>query len=140
MVLQPKKTKYRKAQKGHMTGISKRGNFLEYGEFGIQALERGWITGKQIESMRVAISRYFQRKGRVWIRIFPDKPITKKPAEVRMGKGKGGLDQYVAVVKPGRILIEVGGNITEEQAQDALRRADAKLAIRTRMVRRVLEV
>ena len=137
MVLQPKKTKFRKMHKGHMTGISKRGNFLEFGEFGMQALERGWITGKQIEAMRVAISRYFQRKGRIWIRIFPDKPITKKPAEVRMGKGKGGVDQYVAVVKPGRILLEVGGNITPEQVKEALKRADAKLPIKTRLVGRV---
>lgn len=139
MVLMPKKTKHRKIQKGQMRGLSKAGNFVHYGEYGIQAIDRGWVTNKQIEACRVAITRYFQRRGKVWIRIFPDKPITKKPAEVRMGKGKGGIDQWVAVVRPGRILFEVG-NVPREHAQDALRRAAAKLGIKTRFVERVQQV
>ncbi|NGX41767.1 MAG: 50S ribosomal protein L16 [Chlamydiae bacterium] len=139
MALMPKKTKHRKAQKGQMRGLSKAGNFVHFGEYGIQALDRGWISNKQIEACRVAITRYFQRRGKVWIRIFPDKPITKKPAEVRMGKGKGSIDQWVAVVRPGRILFEVG-NVPREQAQSALRRAAAKLGIKTRFVERVQQV
>jgi large subunit ribosomal protein L16 len=139
MVLMPKRTKHRKVQKGQMRGLSKGANFVHFGEFGIQALERGWLTSKQIEACRVTINRYFQRRGKVWIRVFPDKPITKKPAEVRMGKGKGGLDQWVAVIRPGRILFEVG-NVPKEQAQDALRRAAAKLGIKTRFVERVEQV
>ena len=139
MVLMPKRTKHRKIQKGQMRGLSKGANFVHFGEFGIQALERGWVSSKQIEACRVTINRYFARKGKVWIRVFPDKPITKKPAEVRMGKGKGALHQWVAVVRPGRILFEVG-NVTREQAQNALRRAAAKLAIRTRFVERVEQV
>lgn len=139
MVLMPKRTKHRKVQKGQMRGLSKGANFVHFGEFGIQALERGWVTGKQIEACRVTINRYFHRRGKVWIRVFPDKPITKKPAEVRMGKGKGGLDQWVSVVRPGRILFEVG-NVTKEQAQNALRRAAAKLGIKTRFVERVEQV
>jgi large subunit ribosomal protein L16 len=139
MVLMPKRTKHRKMQKGQMRGLSKGANFVHFGEFGIQALDRGWVTSKQIEACRVSINRYFARRGKVWIRVFPDKPITKKPAEVRMGKGKGGLDQWVAVVRPGRILFEVG-NVPKEQAQNALRRAAAKLGIRTRFVERVEQV
>lgn len=139
MVLMPKKTKHRKMQKGQMRGLSKGANFVHFGEYGIQALERGWVTGKQIEACRVAINRYFSRRGKVWIRIFPDKPITKKPAEVRMGKGKGGLDQWVAVVRPGRILFEVA-NVPPDQARNALRRAAAKLGIKTRFVERVEQV
>lgn len=139
MVLMPKRTKHRKIQKGQMRGLSKGANFVHFGEFGIQALERGWVSSKQIEACRVTINRYFHRRGKVWIRIFPDKPTTKKPAEVRMGKGKGGLDQWVAVVRPGRILFEVG-NVTREQAQNALRRAAAKLSIKTRFVERVEQV
>ncbi|ADI38844.1 50S ribosomal protein L16 [Waddlia chondrophila] len=139
MVLMPKRTKRRKVQKGQMRGLSKGANFVHFGEFGIQALERGWITGRQIEACRVAINRYFSRRGKVWIRIFPDKPITKKPAEVRMGKGKGGVDQWVAVVRPGRILFEVA-NVPRDVAQNALRRAAAKLAIKTRFVDRVEQV
>ncbi|CCB90382.1 50S ribosomal protein L16 [Waddlia chondrophila 2032/99] len=135
----PKRTKRRKVQKGQMRGLSKGANFVHFGEFGIQALERGWITGRQIEACRVAINRYFSRRGKVWIRIFPDKPITKKPAEVRMGKGKGGVDQWVAVVRPGRILFEVA-NVPRDVAQNALRRAAAKLAIKTRFVDRVEQV
>ncbi len=136
MPLMPKRTKFRKQQKGSFSGLSKGANFVHFGDFGMQVLERGWITDKQIESMRVSINRYFQRKGKVWIRIFPDKPITKKPLEVRMGKGKGGVSHYVAVVKPGRILFEVA-NVPREEAQNALRRAAAKIGLKTRFVDRV---
>lgn len=132
----PKRTKHRKVQKGQMAGLSKGGNFVHFGEFGVQAIERGWVTNKQIEACRVAITRFFQRRGKVWIRIFPDKPVTKKPAEVRMGKGKGNVEEWVAVVRPGKILFEVG-NVPKDQAQDALRRAAAKLGIKTRFVERV---
>lgn len=136
MPLMPKRTKYRKMQKGQMAGCSKGANFVHFGEFGIQVLDRGWITNQQIEACRVAINRYFQRRGKVWIRIFPDKPVTKKPAEVRMGKGKGAVDHWVAVVRPGRILFEVA-NVPREMARDALKRAAAKLNLRTRFVERV---
>lgn len=139
MSLLPKRTKHRKLQKGQFSGISKGCTFVEFGDFGIQVLERGWITSQQIEACRVAINRYFQRRGKVWIRIFPDKPITKKPAEVRMGKGKGGVDHWVAVVRPGRILFEVG-NVTRDDAQNALRRAAAKLGLKTRFVERLEQV
>lgn len=136
MPLMPKKTKHRKMHKGSYAGLSKGATFVHFGDFGIQALDRGWVTDRQIEACRVAITRYFQRRGKVWIRIFPDKPVTKKPAEVRMGKGKGALDHWVAVVRPGRILFEVG-NVPKEQAQEALRLAAAKLGIKTRFVERV---
>jgi large subunit ribosomal protein L16 len=136
MPLMPKKTKHRKMHKGSYAGISKAATFVHFGDFGIQALDRGWVTDRQIEACRVAITRFFQRRGKVWIRIFPDKPVTKKPAEVRMGKGKGALDHWVAVVRPGRILFEVG-NVPKEQAQEALRLAAAKLGIKTRFVERV---
>ncbi len=136
MALMPKRTKFRKQQKGSMSGLSTNACFVHFGEFGIQALDRGRITNRQIEACRVAINRFFQRRGKVWIRIFPDKPITKKPAEVRMGKGKGGVDHYVAVVRPGRILFEVA-NVPRDMAQEALRRAAAKLGIKTRFVERV---
>lgn len=139
MPLMPKRTKFRKMMKGHSTGITKGAQFVHFGEFGMQVLERGWITNQQIEACRVAINRYFQRRGKVWIRIFPDKPVTKKPAEVRMGKGKGAVDHYVAVVRPGRILFEVG-NVPREMAQNALRRAAAKLGLKTRFVERVEQV
>lgn len=139
MPLMPKKTKHRKMMKGSASGLTKGASFVHFGDFGIQALERGWITNQQIEACRVAINRYFQRKGKVWIRIFPDKPVTKKPQEVRMGKGKGGLDHWVAVIRPGRILFEVG-NVTKEEAQHALRRAAAKIGIKTRFVERVEQV
>lgn len=137
--LMPKRTKHRKVQKGQMSGLSKGGQFVNFGEFGIQVLERGWITNQQIEACRVTINRYFQRRGKVWIRIFPDKPVTKKPAEVRMGKGKGAVDHWVAVVRPGRVLFEVG-NVSRELAQNALRRAAAKLGLKTRFVERVEQV
>lgn len=139
MPLMPKRTKHRKQQKGHHRGLSKGATFVDFGEYGMQVLERGRITDKQIEAMRVAINRYFQRRGKVWIRIFPDKPITKKPAEVRMGKGKGSVDHYVAVVRPGRILFEVA-NVPRDMAQNALRRAAAKIGLKTRFVERVEKV
>ena len=135
----PKKTKHRKMFKGNLAGLSKGANFVDFGDFGIQALERGIITSAQIEACRVAINRFFNRRGKVWIRIFPDKPITKKPAETRMGKGKGSLDHWGAPVRPGRVLFEVG-NVSKEVAQDALRRAAAKLGIKTRFVERVERV
>ena len=122
-----------------MRGKTKGGGFVAFGDFGMQALGRGWITGQQIEAARVAINRYFARKGKVWIRVFPDKPISRKPAETRMGKGKGSPDKWVAVVKPGRILFEVG-NVSREEAQVALRMAAGKLPIQTRFVERVESV
>ncbi len=136
---EPVRTKFRKQMKGEMAGLSKGGNFVDFGEFGMQALDRGWITSNQIEACRVAITRYLARKGQVWIRIFPDKPVTKKPAEVRMGKGKGGVDHWVAVVRPGRIMFELGG-VQREDARNALRLAAAKLPIKTRFVDRVEQV
>ncbi len=139
MSMMPIRTKFRKMQKGQMAGFSKAANFLDFGEFVMQALERGWVTNKQIEACRVAISRYFNRRGQVWIRIFPDKSVTKKPAETRMGKGKGNVDHWVAVVKPGRVMFEVGG-VSKELAQNALRRAAAKLGIKTRFVERLERV
>ncbi|MDP1835452.1 MAG: 50S ribosomal protein L16 [Chlamydiales bacterium] len=139
MTLMPKKMKFRKKQKGKMTGLSKGGNFIHFGEFGIQALDRGRITAQQIEACRIAINRFFQRRGKVWIRIFPDHSVSKKPLEVRMGKGKGAVDHWVAIVRPGRVLFEVG-NVPRELAQDALRRAAAKLGLKTRFVERVEQV
>lgn len=139
MVLMPKRTKFRKQQKGSQRGNSKAGNFVSFGDFGMQALGRGRITNKQIESCRIAINRHFQRKGKVWIRIYPDKPVTKKPAETRMGKGKGAPDHWVATIRPGRILFEVGG-VTIEEARTAMRLASAKIGIRTRFVERVEQV
>jgi len=139
VALIPSKPKFRKQQKGSMRGKTKAGQFVEFGDYGMQILERGRITNQQIEACRVAINRYFSRKGKVWIRIFPDKPITKKPAETRMGKGKGGTDHWVAVARPGRILFEVA-NVTREEAQTALLKAAAKLPYRTRFVDRMEQV
>jgi large subunit ribosomal protein L16 len=139
MALMPARTKHRKRQKGKCAGLTKAGAFVEFGDFGMQALDRGWITSQQIEACRVCISRYFSRKGQVWIRIFPDKPITKKPAETRMGKGKGTPTAWVSVIRPGRILFEVG-NVTKKEAKKALRIASAKLPIKTRFVERVEKV
>ncbi len=139
MALLPQRTKYRKMQKGHQTGKSKGGNFVDFGDYGMQALDRGRLTSKQIEACRVAITRHFQRRGKVWIRVFPDKSVSKKPAETRMGKGKGAPDHWVAVVRPGRILFEVA-NVSREDAQKALRLAAAKLPLRTRFVDRVERV
>lgn len=132
-MLQPKKTKYRKMQKGKMKGNSQRGNQLAFGSFGIKALEETWITGRQIEAARQAVTRYMKREGEIWIRIFPDKPITKKPAEVRMGKGKGAPEYFVARVTPGRILFEAEG-VPLKIAKEALRLAAQKLPITTKFV------
>ncbi|MBN2478616.1 MAG: 50S ribosomal protein L16 [Parachlamydiales bacterium] len=139
MAQMPARTKYRKKQKGSCEGLSKAGFLVDFGDFGMQALDRGWITAQQIEACRITINRCFARKGQVWIRIFPDKPITKKPAETRMGKGKGTPSQWVSVIKPGRVLFEVG-NVSREEARTALRLAAAKLPIRTRFVERVERV
>ena len=132
-MLQPKKVKYRKQQKGRMKGISWRGSELAFGSFGIKSLDTKWVTARQIEAARQAITRYTKRQGKVWIRIFPDKPVTKKPAEVRMGKGKGDVDHYVARVTPGRILFEVEG-VSKEVAQEALRLGAQKLPVRTKFI------
>jgi large subunit ribosomal protein L16 len=134
-MLIPKRVKHRKVQRGRMTGKATRGNFVSYGEYGIQATECGWITGNQIEAARIAINRYIKRGGKVWIKIFPDKPITKKPAETRMGSGKGSPEYWVAVVKPGRVLFEVAG-VSEETAREALRLASHKLPIKCKFVAR----
>jgi large subunit ribosomal protein L16 len=137
--LMPKRTKFRKQQRGNNGGLSKAGAYIEFGEFGMQSLDRGWVTGPQIEACRVAITRFFARKGQVWIRIFPDKPVSKKPAETRMGKGKGAPDHWVARVRPGRILFEVA-NVSREEAQEAMKLAAAKLPFRTKFVDRVEKV
>ncbi|MBL7032241.1 MAG: 50S ribosomal protein L16 [Nitrospira sp.] len=135
-MLMPKKVKYRKMQKGRMTGKAYRGSKVSFGEYGLKAMEPGWVTNRQIESARVAINRHVKRGCKVWIRIFPDKPITKKPAETRMGKGKGALESWVAVVKPGRILYEMSG-VDEVVAKEAMRLASHKLAIATKFVKRM---
>ena len=137
-MLQPKKTKFRRQQKGRMKGNAQRGNQLAFGSFGIKALQNKWITGRQIEAARIAVTRYMQRQGQIWIRIFPDKPITKKPAEVRMGSGKGSPEFWVARVKPGRIMFEVDG-VPENLAREAFELAQAKLPIKTKFVKRVGE-
>lgn len=139
MALMPQRTKHRKMQKGQFAGLTKGAGFVDFGEYGMQVLERGWVTAQEIEACRVAINRFFSRKGQVWIRIFPDKPITKKPAETRMGKGKGAPSTWVAVVKPGRILFEVGG-VSREEAQEALKLASAKIGLKTRFVARLERV
>ena len=134
-MLQPSRTKWRKQQKGRRKGNATSGHFINFGEYGLQALDRGWITDRQIEAGRVAIIRYVKRTGKMWVRIFPDKPITKKPLETRMGKGKGNPEVWVAVIKPGKILFELEG-IPEESAKEALRLAGHKLPIATRFVKR----
>jgi large subunit ribosomal protein L16 len=134
-MLMPKKVKYRKQQRGRMRGKAYRGSEVNFGQYGLQALEPGWITNRQIEAARVAMTRRIKRAGRVWIRIFPDKPVTSKPAETRMGKGKGSPDHWVAVVKPGRIMYEMEG-VSEELAREAFRLAAHKLPIKTRFVER----
>jgi large subunit ribosomal protein L16 len=134
-MLQPKKVKFRKVQKGRMRGNAKGGNRVSFGDFGIQTVECGRITARQIESARIAITRHIKRGGKVFIRIFPDKPISKKPAETRMGKGKGAPEEWVAVVKPGRILYEIEG-VDEEMAREAIRLAHHKLPLKTRFVKR----
>ena len=135
-MLQPKRTKFRKKQKGRVKGIAQRGHTINFGSFGIKSMEAGWITSRQIEAARIAVTRKMKREGQVWIRIFPDKPITKKPAEVRMGKGKGVPEYWVAVVKPGTIMFEAGG-VTTELAKEALRLAAQKLPVRTKFVTRI---
>ncbi|OEU69320.1 MAG: 50S ribosomal protein L16 [Desulfovibrio sp. S3730MH75] len=132
-MLQPKKVKFRRMQKGRMKGIAHRGHELAFGTFGIKTLETKWITGRQIEAARVALTRYMQRQGQIWIRVFPDKPITKKPAEVRMGKGKGSPEGFVAPVSPGRMLFECEG-VSYEVAKEALRLAAQKLPVTTKFV------
>lgn len=134
-MLQPKRTKYRKMMKGRMTGLAYRGSELSFGEFGIRATEEGRVTARQIEAARIAINRCIKRGGKVWIRIFPDKPITKKPIETRMGKGKGNVEEWVAVVKPGRVLYEMEG-VDPEIAKEALTLAMHKLPVATKIVRR----
>lgn len=134
-MLMPKRWKYRKQFRGRMRGMAKGGTDLLHGEYGLQALEPGWITGRQIEAMRVSIVRAMRRRGKYWIRIFPDKPVTAKPAETRMGKGKGAVDRYVAVVKPGRIMFEVAG-VPDDIAKAALAKAIYKLPIRAKIVSR----
>ncbi len=133
-MLMPKRTKYRRVQKGRIKGNASRGTRINFGDFGIKALEPGRITSRQIEAARIAMTRRMKRVGRVWIRIFPDKSITKKPAETRMGKGKGSPEYWVAVVKPGRVLFEIGGNVSPELAKEALRLAQQKLPIKTKFV------
>ncbi len=134
-MLLPKRVKYRKQMRGRMTGDTKGGDYLAFGDFGLVAMEPAWIKSNQIEACRITMSRFFRRGGKIYIRIFPDKPVTKKPAETRMGKGKGAVEYWVAVVKPGRVIFEVA-NVTEEQAKEAFRLAGHKLPIKTKMVRR----
>jgi large subunit ribosomal protein L16 len=134
-MLMPKKVKHRKQMKGRMTGTAQRGAEISFGEYGLKTLEPGWITDRQIEAARIAMTRHVKRGGKIWIRMFPDKPITKKPAETRMGKGKGAPDHWVAVVKPGRILYEIEG-VSEEMAREAMRLAAQKLPIKCKFVSR----
>lgn len=136
-MLSPKKVKYRKMQKGNLKGIAQRGSDVSFGDYGLQVMESGWITARQIEAARMAITRHVKRAGKLWIRFFPDKPISKKPAETRMGKGKGNPEEWVAVVTPGRVLYELGG-IPEEMAREAFRLAGHKLPLTTRMLTRAV--
>jgi large subunit ribosomal protein L16 len=132
-MLMPKRVKYRKKQRGHMKGNAQRGNYVAFGRYGLKALESRWITSRQIEAARIAMTRYIKRGGKVWIRLFPDKPVTQKPAETRMGKGKGAPEHWVAVVKPGRIMFEIEG-VDESTAKEAMRLASHKLPMKTRFV------
>ncbi len=132
-MLLPKRVKYRRVQRGRMRGVATRGNFVSNGEFGLQALEPGWITSNQSEAARIAMTRYIRRGGQVWIKIFPDKPVTEKPAETRMGSGKGSPEYWVAVVKPGRVMFEIAG-VSEELAREAMRLASYKLPIKCKFV------
>ena len=134
-MLMPKKVKFRKQQRGRMTGKAWRGSTLSFGEFGLKAMRCGWVTNRQIEAARIAMTRFIKRGGKVWIRLFPDKPITKKPAETRMGKGKGAPEQWVAVIRPGKILFEMEG-VSPQDAAEAMRLASHKLPLRTRFVQR----
>jgi large subunit ribosomal protein L16 len=138
-MLLPKRVKHRKVQRGRMKGIATRGNEVSNGEFGLQALEPGWITSNQIEAARVALTRFIKRGGQVWIKIFPDKPVSQKPAETRMGSGKGAPEYWVAVVKPGRVLFEIAG-VQEDVAREALRLASHKLPIKTKFITRNTEI
>jgi large subunit ribosomal protein L16 len=135
-MLMPKRVKWRKQMRGRMKGKAQRGTEIAFGDYGLQALEPGWVSARQIEAARRAIVRAMRRRGKFWIRIFPDKPITRKPAETRMGKGKGNVEYWAAVVKPGRIMFEVGGGLPEDISKEALRLAQYKLAIKTRIVTR----
>lgn len=132
-MLMPKRTKYRKVHRGRRKGVAERGSTLTFGDYGLQATEAGWVTSTQIEAARVAMTRYIRRGGKVWIKVFPDKPVTKKPAETRMGKGKGSPEFWVAVVKPGRVCFELSG-VAPDVAREAMRRAAHKLPVRTRFV------
>lgn len=134
-MLMPKRVKFRRMQRGRMTGKATRGNTVSYGEYGLMALEPGWVKSNQIEAARIAMTRYIKRGGQVWIKIFPDKPITEKPAETRMGSGKGSPEYWVAVVKPGRVLFEIAG-VPEEAAREALRLASHKLPCKTKIVKK----
>ncbi len=134
-MLQPKRTKFRKQQKGRNRGLAQVGNRVSFGEYGLKATTRGFVTARQIESARRAITRYVKRGGKLWIRVFPDKPVTKKPVEVRMGKGKGNVEYWVAPIQPGRVMYEIQG-VTEEQAREAFRLAAAKLSVKTTFVKR----
>jgi large subunit ribosomal protein L16 len=135
-MLMPKRVKYRKQMRGRMKGKAQRGAEVHFGDFGLQAMEPGWVSARQIEAARRAIVRALKRRGKVWIRIFPDKPVTQKPAETRMGKGKGNVEFWVAVVKPGRVLFEVGGGLPEDVAKEALRLAAYKLSIKVKVIPR----
>jgi large subunit ribosomal protein L16 len=135
-MLMPKRVKWRKQMRGRMRGKAQRGAEVHFGDFGLQAMEPAWITARQIEAARRAIVRAMKRRGKIWIRIFPDKPITQKPAETRMGKGKGAVEYWAAVVKPGRIMFEIGGGLPDEVAREALRLAQYKLPIKTKIVAR----
>ena len=137
-MLLPKRVKYRRVQRGRMTGKASRGNKVNQGEFGIMATEPAWITSNQIEAARIAMTRYIKRGGQVWIKIFPDKPITEKPAETRMGSGKGSPEYWVAVVKPGRVMFEIGG-VSEEMAREAMRLASYKLPVKCKFVKKEVE-
>jgi large subunit ribosomal protein L16 len=134
-MLQPKRTKFRKQQKGRNRGLAQVGNRVNFGEYGLKATTRGFVTARQIEAARRAITRYVKRGGKLWIRVYPDKPVTKKPVEVRMGKGKGNVEYWVAPIQPGRVMYEIQG-VSEEQAREAFRLASAKLAVRTTFVKR----
>ena len=134
-MLEPKKVKYRRVHRGNRRGMSMRGNFVSFGSYGLKAIEPGWVTARQIESSRIVISRVVRKIGKMWIRIFPDKPVTARPAETRMGKGKGSLDHWVALVKPGRILFEIDG-VTKDEAAQAFRDAGHKLPMKTKLVER----
>lgn len=135
-MLMPKRVKYRKQQRGRRAGLTKGASSVDFGEFGLKAMEAGWVTARQIEAARVALTRHLKRGGKVWIRVFPDKPVTKKPAETRMGKGKGAPELWVAVIKPGRVMFEVEG-VAEDLAREAIRLAGHKIPIETRFVKRV---